>query len=175
MLRRLIIASPLALAAVLTGCEPPEPATTWADVAPLLAAADTDPALRAPLVTRGAQQFRQLGCTTCHRFNQGMAAGPALGGLIGRRVALLRPPAATADGTRADRLPPARWDEVEAVIDRPYLYESITRPRAALVKGYEAGTQMSWFGWLPAGDVAALIAYLESQPGPGTAAGGPRR
>ena len=133
------------------GCEPPEPATTFQDVAPLLAAAEVDAAEAAEAAIRGGELFRTLGCVRCHRFDGVPLNAPRLDRLGGAPVLLAR------------RGPDGGWEQREREQDAAYVYESITRPQAWWVEDHRHASPMSWFGWLDARQVADLMLYLASR------------
>jgi cytochrome c2 len=130
------------LIAWLPGCGPREPRASPDEVAALLASADADAARREALVAEGAKVFTRMACATCHGTSGQGAMGPKLRDLMGRSVKL-------SDGR-------------SVVADRTYLYRSIVSPRADVVAAHRATTPMSSYAHLPAQDVAALIALVES-------------
>ena len=68
------------------------------------------------MVEAGERQFQQLGCETCHKSTD-MGRGPSLVGLYNKPVTL-------SNGQ-------------EIVVDSDYIRESILRPKAKIVAGYQ--------------------------------------
>ncbi len=97
----------------------------------------------------GEALFTQKSCITCHR-PQGGALGPSLVGLYGSHVKL-------QDGS-------------EVVADDAYLRESILRPTAKLVAGFQP-VMPTFQGQLDEEQVLQLIQYIKSL-GSGPATGG---
>jgi cytochrome c oxidase subunit 2 len=99
------------------------------------------------MAERGAKLFLQFGCNTCHRagpvIQTGTAAsrGPDLTGLFGKNVQL-------TDGTTR-------------VADEAYLRESILRPAAKIVMGYQ-NIMPSFQGQLSETAVMQLDEYIKS-------------
>ena len=97
-------------------------------------------------VEAGARLFEEFRCVTCHRSVGGLPARcPPLEGLSGSMVAL-------ADG-----------HTVKA--DDAYLRESILKPSAKIVKGFQA-MMPSFEGQIGEEGINDLIAYLKSLPAP---------
>lgn len=94
------------------------------------------------LSARGEQLFQQLGCVTCH-LNDGTGRGPSLGGLFGGQVTL-------ATGTTLQ-------------VDDSYIRESILRPQAKLVAGYQP-LMPTFQGLVSEEGVMSLIEYIKSLP-----------
>ena len=92
----------------------------------------------------GARAFEKLGCAACH-LSDGSGRGPSVLGLAGRTVRLV------GGGS--------------AVADRDYLRESILRPAARVVVGYEP-LMPSYQGLLSEEDADGLVSYLETLGGP---------
>lgn len=100
------------------------------------------------LARRGADLFRQYGCSGCHDAHASVHA-PDLMALYGSTVPL-------ADG-----------DQVR--VDDAYLHDSIMLPRKQIAAGY-APIMPAYQGRIDESDVLALIAYLKSRAAPaGTA------
>ncbi len=93
-----------------------------------------------PPVAAGADLFRQYACNTCHEKG-GSSRGPSLEGIAGKEVAL-------AGGGRVTR-------------DDNYLRESILRPSAKMVNGYQ-NLMPTYQGQIDEQGVAHLIAYIKS-------------
>jgi len=92
------------------------------------------------LAQEGRQLFLKLQCVTCHSANA-VAKAPVLEGLYGTRVPL--------KGGGAE------------VADEAYILESILKPRAKIVSGWEP-IMPSYEGQITADDQAALVAYIRS-------------
>lgn len=132
----------LLLCGLCTGCDRPPPATP-AQVVALLDAPLPQGALAAR-VQRGEALYYANSCSNCH-----VLKGPARG--APRLARLYHTPAQLVGGQTRVR-------------DRAYLARSILASRAEVVAGYTQ--QMSVYRHLPAGDVAALIAFLETYSPP---------
>jgi len=91
-------------------------------------------------VVRGAQLFRQFGCSGCHAGSEVIRA-PSLVGVYGSTVPL------DGGGT--------------VLADEQYLRDSILLPNAQIVAGY-APVMPSFAGHISEDDLMALIAYLKS-------------
>ena len=91
-------------------------------------------------VARGAQLFRQLGCSGCHAGSRVVRA-PSLEGLYGSVVPL--------EGGKT------------TVADDQYLRDSILLPNSQIVAGYEP-VMPSYQGRVSEDELLALIAYLKS-------------
>jgi cytochrome c oxidase subunit 2 len=96
----------------------------------------------APLAAGGAELFRQYRCDSCHGATS-TDRGPALGGLLGRRVRF-------ADGT-------------ELVADAGYVRESILRPGVHVAAGW-SNAMPSYQGRLDEEQLVQLLAYVASLP-----------
>lgn len=92
------------------------------------------------LASQGAAVFRTRGCSGCHAAGAAVRA-PDLAGLAGRRVRL------AGGGT--------------VLADDAYIRDSILRPRAAVVAGYEP-FMPSYDGLITEGEMIPLIAYLKN-------------
>ena len=99
------------------------------------------PAAASP-VEAGRQLFEQLRCDTCHKEPGVVARGPSLDDLVGRKVTLTGGESVTADAA--------------------YLRESILRPAAKLVAGYQP-IMPSFEGQVGEEGLLHLIAYLNSR------------
>ncbi|HEX6961508.1 MAG TPA: cytochrome c oxidase subunit II [Lacipirellula sp.] len=99
----------------------------------------------APEVT-GAKLFEQLQCATCHKGGGEQSRGPALEDLYLKPVAL-------ADGSTV-------------TADDAYLRESILRPAAKIVAGYQP-LMPTFEGQIDEEGVLHLIAYIKSLGGAG--------
>lgn len=96
-------------------------------------------------IARGEELAKNNGCTACHAPTKERLVGPGWGGLYGSKVQL-------ADGSTV-------------VADDAYLAESILKPDAKIVEGFEAGAMPSFATMLDAGQVAAIVAYIHSLQG----------
>ncbi|HSC22473.1 MAG TPA: cytochrome c oxidase subunit II [Casimicrobiaceae bacterium] len=92
------------------------------------------------MASRGADLFRQFGCSGCHGANASVHA-PNLAGLYGRPVPL-------SDGTTV-------------VADERYVRDSILLPRREVAAGY-APIMPSFAGQISEDDILDLIAYIKS-------------
>ena len=99
------------------------------------------------LAQRGQKLFQQLGCTTCHR-NDSQARGPNLAGLYGNPVTL-------TDGRTI-------------IADDNYIRESIIRPEAKIVAGFQP-IMPTFQGQINEEQIIELLNYIRSmaqeQPG----------
>jgi len=100
-----------------------------------------------PLADSGAELFEQYRCSSCHAAED-TERGPALGGLLGRRVRL-------ASGETV-------------VADPAYLRESLLEPAARVVAGY-AATMPTYEGQLTEEQILQLLAHVQSLPAAETA------
>jgi cytochrome c oxidase subunit 2 len=100
----------------------------------------------------GEDVFNARGCPTCHRPDSA-ARGPILNGLAGSTVQLADGSAVTADDT--------------------YIRESILRPAAKVVAGYQP-IMPAFEGQIPEDEMILLVTYIRSLKGPagGAPAGG---
>lgn len=128
----------LLLCGLLTGCDGPPPATP-AEVVALLDAPLPEAAVTAR-AQRGEALFYANSCSNCH-----VLKGPTRG--APRLARLYDTPAELIGGETQPR-------------DRAYLARSILSAQDHVVAGY--AQQMSVYRHLPAEDVAALIAFLET-------------
>jgi len=100
----------------------------------------------------GARLFTQLACGTCHRGGGQQSRGPPLANLFGKPVPL-------ADGR-------------SVVADDDYLRESILRPAAKVVAGYEP-IMPAFEGQIGEQAVLALLAYIKQMTSESRAETGP--
>ncbi len=123
-----------------------------ADVATGTAAAAPPAPAQAGAAARAAQGrllAQARGCVACHSVDGSAGAGPSWKGLYRRREPL--------EGGGS------------ALADEAYLRESISAPKAKIVRGFAPIMPEQAFG---EADLAALVAYIESlAAGPGAAAG----
>ncbi len=105
-------------------------------------AAAAKPASKAEL---GAKLAEENGCAACHSKGRDRLVGPGWGGLYGSEVTL-------ADGAKV------RADDA-------YLTESILKPDAKIVEGFEPGAMPSFAEMLDAEQVADIVAYIHSLEG----------
>jgi cytochrome c oxidase subunit 2 len=96
-------------------------------------------------IEAGRRLFGELGCKNCHRSADGPARCPGLEGIFGRSTRLKDSSTVTADET--------------------YLRESILRPGAKVVVGFEP-IMPSFDGQLQEEQLIELIAYLKSLGAP---------
>jgi cytochrome c oxidase subunit 2 len=95
----------------------------------------------------GAKLFASLACNTCHREDSG-ARGPNLAGLFGRSLTL-------ADGRAL-------------VADAEYIRESIVKPSAAIVTGYQP-IMPTFQGVVTEEQLLQLVEYIKSLTPPPSA------
>lgn len=97
-----------------------------------------------PLVDRGAALYKEKACASCHSVDGSKLVGPTWKGLYGSEVEL-------SDGSKV-------------VADEVYLAESMLRPSAQTVKGYQEGLMETVVkpNSLTQEEVEALTAYIES-------------
>ena len=94
------------------------------------------------LADRGRELFLKLQCAACHTEAAG-AKGPALTGLLGTRVNV-------KDGGMA-------------VADEAYIIESIRRPRAKVVEGWNPIMPIYDTDKVSDEEVLALVAYIKAR------------
>jgi cytochrome c oxidase subunit 2 len=92
------------------------------------------------MTARGEQLFQQLACVSCH-LTDGSGRGPSLAGVFGTQVEL------------------ASGDQV--IADDTYIRESILRPQAKLVAGYQP-VMPTFQGLVNEEGVMSLIEYIKS-------------
>lgn len=93
-----------------------------------------------PMAAAGEQLFQATGCQACHNPESG-ARGPNLAGVFGKRVQIK--------------------DGGSVVANESYLRESILRPSAKVVYGYDA-LMPTYEGQLTEDQLLQIIAYLKS-------------
>jgi cytochrome c oxidase subunit 2 len=103
------------------------------------------------MTDRGEQLFQQLGCVGCH-LNDGTGRGPSLAGKYGAQERM-------ANGETI-------------VVDDPYLRESVLRPQARLVAGYQP-VMPTFQGLVNEEGVMSLIEYIKSLPVAGQSGAAP--
>jgi cytochrome c oxidase subunit II len=96
-----------------------------------------------PLSEFGALLFESRGCVTCHSLDGTRREGPSLKGVFGHAVRF-------ADGTS---IPAA---------DENYIRESILRPQAKIVAGYQ-GVMPTFEGLLRPRELDALVEFIKTQ------------
>lgn len=92
------------------------------------------------LAQRGAKQFADLACSTCH-LDSGQGRGPSLHDIVGKPVEL-------QDGTTV-------------VVDEAYLRESILNSQAKVVKGFQP-LMPTFQGLISEENLVALIEHVKS-------------
>lgn len=92
-------------------------------------------------IAAGEQLFNELRCVTCHRPTSEMGRCPPLAGVYGHEVKLTKGATVIADDS--------------------YLRESILRPQAKIVEGYEP-LMPSYDGQLNEEQLIQLISYIKS-------------
>jgi len=92
----------------------------------------------------GAQAFG-LFCAPCHSSDGTRLAGPSFKGLWGRRETIIR-------NGRTETI----------IVDEDYLRESILKPQAAVVKGYESVPMADFSGMLTPEQIDRIIAHLKT-------------
>ena len=95
------------------------------------------------MVSQGSRLFNELRCVTCHHDGEA-AVGANLDGLYGSKVHLTDGRTVTAD--------------------EAYLRESILKPTAAIVKGFDP-VMPTFEGQVDEGQIMAIIEYLKSKDG----------
>ncbi|MCM2322948.1 MAG: cytochrome c oxidase subunit II, partial [Oligoflexia bacterium] len=93
------------------------------------------------LAAQGAKAFAVKGCVTCHSVDGSQKVGPSLKGIFGREVEL-------GDGTTV-------------TVDENYVRESIEKPQAKVVKGFQP-VMPTFQGLMTEAELSGLIAYLKS-------------
>ncbi len=101
---------------------------------------DTDKPLIAS-VAEGRRLYEFIGCMACHTVDGVRSFGPAFKGLAGSTRTLA--------------------DETKVIADRDYLRESILKPAAKVVKGFESAMP-TYAGVLNDAQIESLILYIES-------------
>jgi mono/diheme cytochrome c family protein len=96
-------------------------------------------------IARGEQLAKDNGCTACHSPTEQKLVGPGWGGLYGSTVKL-------ADGS-------------SVVANEDYLAESILKPDAKIVQGFEPGAMPSFAEALDTAQVNDIVAYIRSLEG----------
>lgn len=94
-----------------------------------------------PLAAQGKQVFEAKGCMACHSTDGSAKVGPTVKGLFGHKAEL-------ADGSTA-------------TADENYIRESIERPAAKVVKGFQP-VMPPFQGLINETELNALIAYIKS-------------
>lgn len=94
----------------------------------------------------GAEVFRNL-CSACHSTDGTKLIGPTFKGLWGREALVTRN--GVAQTVR---------------VDAAYVYESIVKPQAAIVKGYEAVPMADFSAVLTREQIESLIHYIKQMP-----------
>ncbi|HYO25482.1 MAG TPA: cytochrome c oxidase subunit II [Lacipirellulaceae bacterium] len=105
-----------------------------------------------PMEVTGEKLFEQHQCASCHRRDGTTGRGPTLHGVFGAQVAL--------NGGAT------------VVADQEYLRESILRPAAKVVAGYQP-IMPSYQGQISEEGIVSLIAYIKSLGGEGAAGAAP--
>ncbi len=93
------------------------------------------------LAEQGKKLFEVKGCTSCHSINGEQKVGPSAQGIYGQEVEF-------SNGTRLVR-------------DDNYLHESIVKPNAKIVRGYQA-VMPTYQGQLTELEMNSIIAYIKS-------------
>ena len=94
-----------------------------------------------PTVARGKKLVEDSGCLACHSLDGTAKVGPTLKGIYGRTIML-------ADGKKVNA-------------DDNYLRESLLKPNAKVVKGFQP-VMPTFKQTLKEEDIAAIIAYLKT-------------
>jgi cytochrome c oxidase subunit II len=90
----------------------------------------------------GAALAKEKGCLGCHSLDGSAGVGPSFKGLFGTKIRVTR------DGKAS-----------EALVDEAYLRESIVKPSAAVVEGFQPIMPAS--DDLPEAELTALVQYLK--------------
>lgn len=93
------------------------------------------------LAGQGKKLFQDKGCTACHSVDGAQGVGPTLKGVFGHEVEL-------ADGSKA-------------MADENYMRESIEKPAAKVVKGFQP-VMPPFQGLLTETEMNAMISYIQS-------------
>ncbi|HEY0253573.1 MAG TPA: cytochrome c [Kofleriaceae bacterium] len=104
-----------------------------------------DPTTPEGRIALGKRLYEKKGCTACHTIDGTPRVGPSWKGIWNTTVH-------STDGR-------------EAVVDATYVTESVLHPQAFLVQGYPP-TMPSFENQLKPGEVAALVAYIQSLGAP---------
>lgn len=94
------------------------------------------------LAARGHALFETKGCVSCHNSDGTNGTGPSLKGLYGKQVEL-------SDGSTV-------------AADENYLRESIEKPQAKIVKGFQP-VMPTFLGQLDEQEMTSLIAFIKTQ------------
>lgn len=121
----------------------PIPVSEQAAAAP--ATASAAPVSPGTAIVRGEELAKDNGCTACHAPTKEKLVGPGWDGLYGSTIKL-------ADGS-------------SSVADDAYLTESILKPDAKIVEGFEAGAMPSFAEILDSNQVNDIVAYIHSLGG----------
>jgi cytochrome c2 len=93
------------------------------------------------MVDQGKKLFAVKGCVSCHSVDGEQKIGPSIKGAFGQQVQF-------TNGTMAVR-------------DENYLHESIVKPNAKVVQGYQA-VMPTYQGQLTELEINSIIAYIKS-------------
>ena len=94
-----------------------------------------------PLDEYGAKLYKARACNTCHTIDGSRLVGPSFKGIYGEQTVI-------SDGSRV-------------TVDENYIRESILKPQAKVVAGYDP-VMPTYQGILKPRDVDALIAFIKS-------------
>ena len=103
------------------------------------------PESQGPLIARGMELAKNLGCLACHSVDGKTLVGPTWQGLYGHEMDVV--------------LPDGSVTKVKA--DETYIKESILEPRAKIIKGFQ-NIMPSFKGKVSDEDIQAIIAYIKS-------------
>lgn len=95
-----------------------------------------------PLAEQGAKLVQSKGCVACHSTDGTSKIGPSYKGIFGKEVEL-------ADGSKA-------------MVDENYIRESIEKPQAKIVKGFNPVMPPYTKEMIGEEDLNAIVAYIKS-------------
>lgn len=95
------------------------------------------------IVKLSGKKIYEMNCNACHSLDGGKLIGPTFKGILGKKNLVTR------DGK-----------EQEITVDTAYLTESIIKPQAAIVRGYEAVPMPSFEAALSKDEIERLVKYI---------------
>ena len=106
------------------------------------------PESQGPLIAKGMELAKNLGCLACHSIDGKTLVGPIWQGLYGHEMDVV--------------LPDGSVTKVKA--DEAYIKESILEPGAKIVKGFQ-NIMPNFTSKVSDKDIQAIIAYIKSLKG----------
>ena len=99
-------------------------------------------AVHIPLPEQGAKLVQVKGCVACHSLDGSSKIGPSYKGIFGKEVEL-------TDGSKV-------------VVDENYIRESVRKPQAKIVKGFNPVMPPYTPEMIGEEDINAIVAYIKS-------------